>query len=403
LSLSPNKKMKTEPKLPNSGQLENEGLKEKIRKLEARLLEQEKELGEKKVVWQLCSGHESNGKAVGCSEPREGTVCPLYTASAQSIQDVFVRIPKVFDTFLNGLSLREIFSRVRGLNKTFKSLIDDNFKNFLPLAIGTGNVEWVKRFIEEGDLYTVNNTFSIHLDDGKILRRMSPLAIAAHASSLPQHVEIGKLLIEAGADLDTENGEDMTPLFVAAERGGELSGEFLKMMIEAGAEVDEYDMGGPLFGAIKRLETHADHEWASENIKILVAAGANVRGQEVEFLDGENRRSTALHCLLKSMIGRAIKVGLNRLEVDLELVDLFLAAGAKKKKVNSGIQTPLEYASWEFAKNCQNKRRRDKAILRLARHLNVRYVRVQDDDDEDDGDEGDDDDDYEYESDEYDD
>merc|ERR1719474_799292 len=102
----------------------------------------------------------------------------------------------------------------------------------------------------------------------------------------------------------------MTPLFVAAERGGGLSGEFLKMMIEAGAEVDEYDMGSSLFGAIKRLEMHADREWASENIKILVAAGANVRGQVVEFLDGENRRSTALHCLLKSMIGRAIKVGL---------------------------------------------------------------------------------------------
>merc|ERR1712029_1044815 len=138
------------------------------------------------------------------------------------------------------------------------------------------------------------------------------------------------------------------------------------MMIKAGADINAYDAGGPLISAIKSL---ADKKAAFENVKILVKAGADVH---VEDFDG----NTALHCLLKEVIGRAIKRGLARMEKDLELVDMLIAEGAKKKKFNPALQTPLEYASWEFHEDCSNKLRRDKAIRRLAQHLGVRFVKV---------------------------
>merc|ERR1719450_920231 len=85
-------------------QKQNEVLRERAKVLEERVLENEKRLKEKRVVWQLCSGHELNGKAVGCSKPQEGKTCPFYASSTKNLLDIFVKIPKAFEAALRGLS-----------------------------------------------------------------------------------------------------------------------------------------------------------------------------------------------------------------------------------------------------------------------------------------------------------
>jgi len=370
-----------------SFQAENEVLRERAKALEEKVSENEKKLEKRRVSWQLCSRHELNGKAVVCAQKQDGIKCPFYASSTQSLLDILTNMPGAFDATLKGLNLGDAIN-CRRVCKALKSLVDNDFKYSLPLAAARGDVEWVRKLIAAG--VNVNATLTRYDQDhqnlpGRMTSRMSPLAMAAF-STRPQHTEVGRLLIKAGADLEAEDAMGMTPLFVAAQNGGEFSGSFLKMMIEAGAEVDDYDSGGPLLAAVERLDTMADQDWASENVKILVKAGADVCRNDLY------EKHTAFTVLVKVLIGRAMKAGLSRLEKDLELLDLFIAAGAtnplEASDPNESYMDRMgPYVRWSLFflrlshqyKICENQKEStridkitDKAIKRIAKHLGVK-------------------------------
>ena len=148
---------------------------------------------------------------------------------------------------------------------------------------------------------------------------------------MEQHVVIGKLLIEAGAYLEFQ-----TPLFEAS-KGGEHSGTFIKMVIDAGADVDGeegYEFRQPLIGAIDSI---GDKACAINNMKILLQAGTNVNFSNEFGL-------TPLHELLERLIQLAMRDGYEAMKEYLESVNMLLAAGAKKSAKDDSGNTPLENA-----------------------------------------------------------
>jgi ankyrin repeat protein len=56
------------------------------------------------------------------------------------------------------------------------------------------------------------------------------------------HVEVARLLIEAGADIDKAKDNGVTPLYVASQNGHV---EVARLLIEAGADIDKAADNGP--------------------------------------------------------------------------------------------------------------------------------------------------------------
>merc|ERR1712029_681865 len=173
-------------------------------------------------------------------------------------------------------------------------------------------------------------------------KNKTPLHVAA-TSSLEQHVVIGKLLIEAGAGLELKDDNLQTSLFEAS-KGGDHSGTFIKMLIDAGADIDgeavtdiENDDQGidiPLTAAINSI---GDKACAINNMKILLEAGTNVNFSN-EF------EQTPLHQLLERLIQLAMRDGYKAMKEYLESVDMLLAAGANKWAKEDFGMTPLQHA-----------------------------------------------------------
>ncbi|EGX45834.1 hypothetical protein AOL_s00117g39 [Orbilia oligospora ATCC 24927] len=129
------------------------------------------------------------------------------------------------------------------------------------------------------------------------------------------HEAVARLLINAGAEIETKDGRDLTPLLRAAKKGHQA---VVRLLIEAGAETETEDSKGltPL-------------SWAAENgdkttVELLLAAKA-----EIETKDGRG-----LTPLL-----RAAKKG------HQAVVRLLIEAGAEIETKSMDDRTPLSWAA----------------------------------------------------------
>ena len=131
------------------------------------------------------------------------------------------------------------------------------------------------------------------------------------------YVEVAKLLIEKGADVNTTISNGFTPLYVACLNG---DAELVKLLIEKGADVNPTKSDGltPLYGAC--LKGHA------ELVKLLIEKGADVN---VTTSNGFTPLYVA--CL----------------NGDAELVKLLIEKGADVNPTKSDGLTPLYGACLE--------------------------------------------------------
>jgi len=343
---------------------ETEALKKEVAQLKGKNSELEKKLEEKKVAWRLCSKHDRNGKAIGCSTDEDRKICPFYFET--TIEDVIEKIPDVAETIFHYLDLKSAM-KCRRVNKSWRSFVDHIYRSNLHVAVGTGDTACVKA---EG----ANVNIKLKVVRGYAYQILSennyetPLHLAA-TSSLPHHVKIGKILIESGANLEVRDHSDVTPLLVAAKKGGQHSGDFLKLLIDAGADIegsaakrmDKYDIKTPLLAAVESIGMKT---FAIDNIKILLEAGASLLPGEDYFY------TTPISWVLVSLIRLAVSNGTEAMNDNLKVIDMFLAAGAQKWGRDGDFFTPLKFALHE-SRNLTNKfNRRDAAVKKLIEYYN---------------------------------
>jgi ankyrin repeat protein len=145
----------------------------------------------------------------------------------------------------------------------------------------------------------------------------TPLHVAAEWGS----VEIARMLIEAGADVNVQDTwGNKTPLHDAARTGRV---EVAQMLIDAGADLDLQDEHG-------RTPLHVVAIYGNVEIaRMLIDAGADVNMQDIDF-------ETPLH--------RAARYG--RVEIARVLID----AGARKDIPNNSDKLPYDLARTEELK-----------------------------------------------------
>jgi hypothetical protein len=98
--------------------------------------------------------------------------------------------------------------------------------NQLYTASENGNVELVKKLLEQGDdVNKVNN-------NGE-----TPLYIASRNG----HIEVVKILLAAGADINKANNNGATPLLIASQNGHI---EVVKVLLKAGADINKANNKG---------------------------------------------------------------------------------------------------------------------------------------------------------------
>jgi len=324
---------------------ENEALKQEVAQLKSEVSRLNTKLGESVVVWKLCTTHQRNRRAVDCSRSEIGYRCPLQPPSRATYRDLN---PDVLNIIFSYLYHRDTL-RCRRVCKAWNALL--NFD--LHRAAGAGQLETVKKLIDERA-----NVNAPLLPNHPC---MSPLYYAAVART-PQHIEIGKLLLESGARVNPEEKPyfNLTPLHQAARGDSDSAEGFMQMLIEAGADIEAsrpmWDIDSPIFTAVRSKNFVA-------KMKILIEAGANVHARDQ---DG----NTPLHTLAKRAVVWAVKAeriaekkrwdDFNREEGDwtpknetlnyiadhLAGMDLLVAGGADKNDKNKYGKNPMEYIKW---------------------------------------------------------
>lgn len=128
-----------------------------------------------------------------------------------------------------------------GRKAIYEKLLAKGVKSRWPLhvACGLGDAEQVKKLLANGadvnQPADVNQTNDVNQPNGGW--KNTPLHFAAGAG----HVEIGELLVERGASLDTKNVLGGTPLHVS---GAADTVEFAKWLVKQGADINAKDEQG---------------------------------------------------------------------------------------------------------------------------------------------------------------
>jgi ankyrin repeat protein len=175
----------------------------------------------------------------------------------------------------------------------------------------------------------------------------------AYLAAVGDNREIGEL-VAAGADVNARSAEEYrTPLHYAAERGNR---ELVKLLVDAGAEVDAKDW----YGTLLHLAIKGGHR---ETVEVLINAGADVNQRYVQTQSGHS--CTPLH-----LAADAGNVGIAELLIvsgadpngkdkwhgssvlhyaarsgRKEMVQLLIAEGADLNATDVGCNTPLDVAS----------------------------------------------------------
>jgi len=199
------------------------------------------------------------------------------------------------------------------------------------LAIDNNDIEYVKHII--------NNT-DVNIDSGQYTTGNTALNYAAMKNNL----DIVKLLVKAGANLEKENDNGETPLYNAVDHNNI---EIVKFLIESGANINKAEAVShftPLHLALfcpayeLDLNTHKNYF----NIAtLLIKSGAN--------LDAEtSNRRTPLHMLINTSI--QINADFDdkdakKLNKDvIKIAKLLIQGGATVNALDYDNNTPLHYA-----------------------------------------------------------
>ncbi|PQE03561.1 ankyrin repeat-containing protein [Rutstroemia sp. NJR-2017a BVV2] len=167
-----------------------------------------------------------------------------------------------------------------------------------------------------------------------------------------------KLLLEAGANVESKDSNSQTPLWWAA-RNSNIA--IVKLLLEAGANIESKDSNGqtPLWWAARISNT--------DMVKLLLEAGAN-------FESKDSNSETPLWWAARNS--------------NIAIVKLLLEAGANIESKDSNGQTPLWWAAWisntdmvklllEAGANIESKDSNSETpLLRAARNSNIAIVKL---------------------------
>ncbi|UCG52123.1 MAG: ankyrin repeat domain-containing protein [Candidatus Latescibacterota bacterium] len=186
-------------------------------------------------------------------------------------------------------------------------------------------------------------------DDGQF--RELPIHIAAATGN----IEIAKLLLDAGADIDGGDSDNSTALGVAAMR---KQGEMVAFLIERGADVNRRDRKAdcPLSFAVygrdeaiiqQLLDAGADLYFRNPNGETLlhISCARGVRSL-VEHLLDNGAEIDARSANLGTPLGYAAMQG------HPEIVQLLLDRGANPNPGEPGEVTPLMFTTWRNQVEC---------------------------------------------------
>ena len=188
-----------------------------------------------------------------------------------------------------------------------------NGETLLHRAVGEGHLVVVKLLLEKGaDIHAKDSSDStpLHMRVGRRMRESIVFGAPLHAVKEykeEEYMEVVKLLLEKGANVNVQDIHGRTPLYWAAQNGYT---EIVKLLLEKGADVNARDNDGntPLHWAVGACDL--------EIVKLLLEKGANENHQD-------NNSITPLHS--------AVKTG------NIELIKLLLEKGANLE--NSPITT----------------------------------------------------------------
>ncbi|XP_044025561.1 ankyrin repeat domain-containing protein 6b isoform X3 [Siniperca chuatsi] len=138
-----------------------------------------------------------------------------------------------------------------------------------------------------GMITATNNSSDVHTDISNTYGR-SPLHLAAYKS----HIEVVRILLKAGCDLDIQDDGEQTALHRAAIVG---NSDVINALFQEGCALDRQDKDGNT--ALHEVSWHG----FSQSVKLLVKAGANVHAKN-------KAGNTALHLACQNGHAQSSKV-----------------------------------------------------------------------------------------------
>lgn len=215
-----------------------------------------------------------------CDEPNPATALSLAVASddVSAVETLLKAGAVPWQVNISEISDKDKKDLIeKAMNKPSKAQQKLNDK--LYDAAMKGKVEQVKKLLEKG---ANPNSHS-----GR--RYETPLMAAMQSLDKKQRIELMKILINAGADVNARNRSYSTALHYNFYKD---SVDKLKLLIQSGADVNARNMYGrtPLFGA------------REEQVKLYISAGADVNARDYEGL------SALFHASVNQHMGPSVEL-----------------------------------------------------------------------------------------------